>query len=256
MSQRSLAKRLWYGFLHITCRLGSVIFFHTRVSGRDNIPQTGGALVMSNHQSNFDPVLVGLASHRRLNFLARLTLFRFPPFRWLIHSLDSIPIDRDGTGLGGLKETLSRLKRGELVLMFPEGTRTRDGDIAPLKPGFVAIARRAGVPLLPVAIDGAFQAWPRWRKLPGRSIIHIAFGPPVEPVLIARLDDEQLVAEIAARMQACFEIARQGRHRAGANYQEWVGNGSCEVHELVEITRSQNPLRAQSRPLLSAQRQK
>jgi 1-acyl-sn-glycerol-3-phosphate acyltransferase len=215
MSQRPLAKRLWYGFLHLTCRLLSVVVFRTRIAGREYVPRTGGALVLSNHQSHFDPVLVGLASHRRLNFLARQTLFRFAPFRWLINSLDSIPIDRDGSGVGGLKETLKRLKRGEFVLIFPEGTRTSDGEIASLKPGFVALARRAGVPLLPVAIDGAFQAWPRWQKLPGRSVIHIAFGPVIEPELIARLDDEQLVAEVGARMDACFAVARQSRQRAG-----------------------------------------
>jgi 1-acyl-sn-glycerol-3-phosphate acyltransferase len=200
---------------------------------------------MSNHQSNFDPVLVGLASHRRLNFLARQTLFRFAPFRWLISSLDSIPIDRDGTGLGGLKETLKRLKRGEMVLIFPEGTRTSDGEIAPLKPGFVAIARRAGVPLLPVAIDGAFQAWPRWRKLPGRSVIQVAFGPPIGPDQLAGLDDEQLMSEVAKRLQACLSVVRKSRQRAGCGCSPIFGTAdhweaNIKMHELA-LTRARRP---------------
>jgi 1-acyl-sn-glycerol-3-phosphate acyltransferase len=210
MSQRSIAKQVWYEFLHVVCRLAAVVVFRTRVSGRQFVPKTGGALVLSNHQSHFDPVLVGLACDRRLNYLARETLFGFAPFRWLIHSLDAIPIDREGLGLGGLKETLRRLKCGELVLIFPEGTRTRDGQISALKPGFVALARMGKVPLLPVAIDGAFDAWPRWKKLPRRAKIHLAFGPPITPDEVDALDDEQLIAAIASRLQQCHTIAQGG----------------------------------------------
>ena len=123
----------------------AVVVFRIRCFGREHVPPSGGGLVMSNHQSNMDPVLVGLATNRRLNYLARETLFAFAPFRWLIKSLDAIAIDREGLGLAGLKETLRRLKRGELVLIFPEGTRTRDGEIAPLKSGFCAVARRIRV---------------------------------------------------------------------------------------------------------------
>ena len=172
-------------------------------------------MVLSNHQSQFDPVLIGLTSDRRMNFLARQSLFRFPPFRWLINSLDAIPIDRDGTGLGGLKETLKRLKRQELVLIFPEGTRTSDGEVAPIKPGFVALARRAGVPLLPVALDGAFQAWPKSQKYPGRAIVQVVYGPPIMPEQLDALDDAQLVAEVQSRLVACHAAARQARLRAG-----------------------------------------
>ena len=101
-----------------------------------------------------------------MNYLARETLFRFAPLGWLIHSLDAIPIDRDGLGLNGIKESLRRLKRGEMVLIFPEGTRTRDGEMAPFRPGFTVLAARSKAWILPVAIEGAFDAWPRSRKLP------------------------------------------------------------------------------------------
>jgi 1-acyl-sn-glycerol-3-phosphate acyltransferase len=214
MADRSLPKRLWYDFLQVFCRLTAVTLFGTRVWGRQNVPPTGGMLVMSNHQSHFDPLLVGLAIDRRLNSLARKSLFKFTPFRWLIESLNAIPIDREGIGLGGIKETLKRLKRGELVLIFPEGTRTANGEIAPLKTGFVALARRGNVPLLPVGIDGAFDAWPRWKKLPGKALIHIAIGQPLLPEEAAKLDDEALVAELERRMRACHAEARQSRLQA------------------------------------------
>ena len=213
MAQRSFGKCLWYDCLHVMCRLLAVIVFQTRVFGRQYVPKVGGALVLSNHQSQLDPVLVGLAADRRLNYLARRTLFRFAPFRWLIDSLDAIPIDRDGTGLGGLKETLKRLRNGELVLIFPEGTRTSDGEVAKLKPGFVALARRAGVPLLPVGVDGAYQAWPRGAKLPRRAEIHVVFGQPVTPSEIESWDDHALITEVESRIRTCHAAARRGREQ-------------------------------------------
>ena len=214
MAQRSLPKRIWYDFLRIVCRLAGTVAFGIRVRGRELVPRAGGALVMSNHQSHLDPVLVGLASDRRLNYLARQTLFRFAPFRWLISSLDAIPLDREGLGLNGLKETLRRLKRGELVLIFPEGTRTRDGEVGVFKPGFCALARRANVPLMPVAIEGAFDSWPRTRPLPFPAMIHIHFGPPLTAEDISQFDDEGLVAEMHRRISACHAEARRLRERA------------------------------------------
>src|SRR5262245_1475162 len=111
--QRSLAKRLWYNFLRVFFRMLAVVVFRIRVRGREHIPKEGGLIVLPKHQSHLDPILVGLCFDRRLNSLARDTLFGFPPLRWLINSLDAIPLDREGIGLGGLKESLKRLKTGE-----------------------------------------------------------------------------------------------------------------------------------------------
>jgi len=214
MAERSLARRLWYEYLRLVCRLLGVALYRVRCTGRENVPATGGVLVLSNHQSQFDPVLVGLAIDRRLNYLARETLFRFAPFRWLIKSFDAIPIDREGLGLAGLKETLRRLKRGELVLIFPEGTRTPDGEVHPLKPGFSALARRCNVPLLPVAVDGAFDAWPRWQPLPGLSTIHVHIGEPISAEQSKAFDERALVVEVERRIRDCHEVVRARRLKA------------------------------------------
>ena len=211
---RSLPDRAWYAFLKYLARLTAVVMFRIRCRGREFVPSAGGGLVLCNHQSNLDPVLVGLSSHRQLNYVARLTLFRFAPLGWLLRSLDSIPIDREGTGVGGIKETLRRLKRGELVLLFPEGTRTPDGEVQAIKPGFSALARRSGVPLIPVAVAGAFEAWPRHRPFPQCGVIHVQFGAPIEPADVAQLTDEQLVQEVERRIRACQTQARQSRQRA------------------------------------------
>jgi 1-acyl-sn-glycerol-3-phosphate acyltransferase len=210
MSQRSRTKRVGYYILRVLARLVAVLFFCIRCKGRDHIPD-GAALVCSNHQSFFDPVLVGMAFNGRLNYLARKTLFGFAPFRWLIEFLDAIPIDREGFGLGGIKETLTRLKRGEMVLVFPEGTRTHTGEVNPLKPGFVAVARRSRAALLPVAVDGAYDAWPRNARLPRLSRIHVCIGEAITPEFGANLDDEALVVELERRIRHCHAQARQGR---------------------------------------------
>jgi 1-acyl-sn-glycerol-3-phosphate acyltransferase len=146
-----------------------------------------------------------------MNYLARDSLFRVPVLSQLIAFLDAIPIDREGGGLAGLKETLRRLKGEELVLIFPEGTRTRDGEVAPLKPGFIAVARRSRAPLVPVALDGAFQAWPRTAWLPRLTRLAVVIGPPIWTADVESLSDDELLAELEQRMLNCHSRARELR---------------------------------------------
>ena len=214
MAQRSLTKRLWYDCLRVLCRVLGVAVFRIRVFGREHVPKNGGVLVVSNHQSHLDPILVGLACDRRLNYVARDSLFGFAPFAWLMMSLDAIPIDREGTGLGGLKESLRRLKDGEMLLIFPEGTRTRDGDVGQLKPGFLALARRAKVPLLPVGLDGAYESWPRRNLLPKPAVIQICFAAPLAPEMMSTMSDAELLSEVNARIRQSHALVREGRGRA------------------------------------------
>ncbi len=214
MANRSLAKRAWYEYLRVVLRMSAFSFFHLRCSGRENAPLAGGALVLSNHQSHLDPVLVGMVFERRLNYLARQTLFDIPLLGWMIESVDSIPIDREGLGLAGLKETLRRVKQEEMVLIFPEGTRTPTGELQTLKPGFAALAKRVKVPLVPVGIDGAFQAWPRSAPYPHTGTVRIHIGTPLLPDEAVGLDDRALVEEVERRIRACHAIARRSRLRA------------------------------------------
>jgi 1-acyl-sn-glycerol-3-phosphate acyltransferase len=211
MAERSRFKRIGYRALRSLCRLACVPLFQIRCTGHQHVPATGGVLVCSNHQSFLDPVLVGLGFRRHCNYLARETLFRFSPFGWLIAFVDAIPLDREGGGLRGLKETLKRLKRGEMVLIFPEGTRSPDGEIAKLKPGFLVLARRSGAALLPVAVDGAFDAWPRWALLPRPGVVRVCIGEPISPEVAATMTDEQLLAELETRIRDCHAVARRQR---------------------------------------------
>ena len=213
MTQRTLLQRIWYRLLQRFLQIIAIVVYRIRYSGQENIPAEGGVLIVSNHQSHFDPPMVGIGSRRRMNFLARKTLFDFGPLGWIIGSVDAIPIDRDGLGLGGIKESLKRLKRGEMVLIFPEGTRTSDGEIAPFRPGFTTLAVRSHAAILPVAIEGAFQAWPRQRKFPGFGRIRVHYGRPIQPEEYANLDERELLAEVEQRVRACLDTLRQVGNR-------------------------------------------
>ena len=213
MFRRSWAQRYVYAWFRVLSRLVGVVFFGLRCFGRHHMPRRGAVLVCSNHQSTLDPVLLGLTFDRRLNYLARKSLFDFGPFRWLIVFLDAIPIDRAGAGIAGLKEALRRIRRGEMVLIFPEGTRSQDGAVGPLEAGFCALARRAEVTLLPVGIDGAFDAWPRGAVTPRPSKIFVCVGQPIDAQNIRQLNDSSLVAELGQRIRQCHAQAREGRLR-------------------------------------------
>jgi 1-acyl-sn-glycerol-3-phosphate acyltransferase len=208
---RPLLARFWYRFIKAMVQLAAVVVYRVRYSGLHNIPTTGGVLAVSNHQSHLDPPLIGIGCPRPMNYLARSTLFRFAPFGWFIYSIGAIPIDREGVGLSGIKESLKRLKRGEMVLVFPEGTRTHDGEIAPFRPGFTTLAVRAKAAILPVAIEGAYQAFPRGRKLPGWGRVRVYFGDPIPPDAFAGRDEHELVAEVERRVRACQKHLRESK---------------------------------------------
>ncbi|MFV1964683.1 MAG: lysophospholipid acyltransferase family protein [Pirellulaceae bacterium] len=199
--------------LRYFARLAGILFFGLRCHGRHRLPKEGAVLVCANHQSYLDPIFVGLTLDRPINYVARQSLFEVRPIAWLINLLSSIPIHRDGMGLAGLKECLRRLKQGEMVLIFPEGTRSLDGNVTPLKPGFCMLARRGKVSLLPVGLDGAYDAWPRSAKLPRRARIHIVVGEAIPPDVVKELDDRTLVAELEQRIRECHAWARSGRQR-------------------------------------------
>ncbi len=207
--QRSLSSRIWYAVSKQVVHAAAALIYKARYTGIENVPLVGGVLIVSNHQSHLDPPMVGCGFPRRVNYLARATLFRFTPFRWLIRSYDAIPIDRDGFALGGIKETLRRLKRGEVVLIFPEGTRCQDGDIGVFKAGFTTIAARSGAYVLPIAIEGAFDVWPRRRSFPGLGTIHVHFGPPIAPRDVKAMDEEELLAETERRVRECHALLRR-----------------------------------------------
>jgi 1-acyl-sn-glycerol-3-phosphate acyltransferase len=177
--------------------------FHYRFAGRQHVPLEGPALIVSNHQSNLDPVLIGLACPRQLKFFARVGLF-FWPFSWWIRALGAVPIDRE-KALGGMKTTLKLLKQGEAVVVFPEGSRTYDGKMAEMLSGFCMLARRGGATIVPAAIDGAFHALPRGNIFPRLAEITLVICPPITPREITTMSDEELTKLVVDRIRGALQ---------------------------------------------------
>ncbi len=199
--QPSLANRIWYRLCQRVLQLFWVLLYRVRRTGLENIPAEGPILLTPNHQSHLDPPLVGCCCPHRMSYLGRASLFKFAPVAWFIRSLGAFPIEREGRGFGGIKETLRRLRRGEVIMIFPEGARTSDGRIHPFRPGIRMLAIRSGATIVPVAIEGAYQAWPRWRLFPRLGTIHIHFGEPLLPQTIQELGEDALVEEVERRVR-------------------------------------------------------
>jgi 1-acyl-sn-glycerol-3-phosphate acyltransferase len=194
---------LWYGVLWCPCYAISQAFFRYRFSGKSQVPLTGPVLVVSNHQSNLDPVLVGLASPRQLKYLARVGLFFFPLNLW-IRALGAVPIDREKGALAGIRKTLELLKQNNAVLVFPEGSRTPDGELHEMLPGFCLLARKSRATIVPAAIDGAFAALPRGSFLVRPHAISLAFEAPITPAQYEQMSDAELTELVTRRINEAF----------------------------------------------------
>lgn len=203
--------RALYVVLWVLSRTLGVAMFGVRTRFAEPLPRSGGLLVLSSHQSHLDPLLLGLATDRRLSSMARKSLYRFKPFGFVITALDAVPIDREASVLAGMKTVIERLKRGAAVIIFPEGTRTATGRLGEMKAGFSIIAKRAGVPIVPVAIVGAYECWPRTRRFPRPGRVRLEFGRIITPAEIAALDDAALTAEATRRLHELDAAARAAR---------------------------------------------
>ena len=172
-----------------------------------NVPdgrRLGGILLASNHQSYLDPLLIGIALDRPIHYLARQGIFRPRIFAWLLHTLSVHPV-RLGRVDGAAVRTAFRLLRsGEPLLVFPEARRTFDGLLGEFQPGVGRIAAHCGVPVLPVAIEGAFECWPRSRAFPLPARVGVAFGEPIWPGTSTGHAMTRAVAAQVARMRYCL----------------------------------------------------
>jgi 1-acyl-sn-glycerol-3-phosphate acyltransferase len=187
---------LFYEACYWVSWAGMSLGFSLRTEGGRHIPKTGPALLLSNHQSFLDPLLVGLTTRRHLCFLARQTLFRNRALARIIRMLNAVPIDQEGIGKEGLKIVLEQLEAGEAVVVFPEGHRTWDGKMLPLMPGTHLLVRRKPVPVVPIGIAGAYDAWPRDQKWPSCSPLFLPTGQGGIAVSVGRALDGRQLAEL------------------------------------------------------------
>ncbi|HSI64598.1 MAG TPA: lysophospholipid acyltransferase family protein [Candidatus Saccharimonadia bacterium] len=165
-----------YWFFYNLAKLLARGFYNHRVVGDPSLDIPGGVLIVSNHESFFDPPMVGIAFDQELHYLARKSLFSNPVARVLYRALNSIPVDQDRPDMTSLKTVIRFLKEGKRVLVFPEGSRTLDGDMLPGEPGVGLIVAKAGVPVLPVRIFGTRKALPRGGSFPQPADVTLVIG--------------------------------------------------------------------------------
>ncbi len=171
--------RGWY----IVLRAFFTVVFHTiwplRVTGREHVPRQGAAIIVCNHLSLVDPFVVGYAGDRIVNFMGKEELFRTPIIGFLIRKVGAFPVDRTRRDPAAMRTALQVLKSGELLGMFPEGTRSTTGEMLEFRAGAARLAARTEVPIIPAALHNTNKAMPPGKLLrPAR--ISIRFGEPFE----------------------------------------------------------------------------
>lgn len=207
--------RLWWHLLRVPCLIWFKLCYRFRCAGRGNIPRRGAILYIANHQSFLDPIIVGLATNRPFFALARKTLFKNPVFAWLIKTLNAIPVDQESVGdKGAMRACIEVLQRGQPLLIYPEGSRTLDGQVHAFAPGTMLLIRRGKPTVVPVALDGAFEAWPRGGPMRKTGRIACVIGEPIEAQTLLEMQTDEALEMLRRRVEALRqEIAADQRLR-------------------------------------------
>lgn len=145
-----------YAIIQPILRVFYRALFFVRISGKENVPKTGGFVLSANHKSAFDPPLLGSFLPRRMQYLAKRELFKYKFSNWFLRGIGAVPISRGGSDIATLKTIISLLKNNGIITVFPQGTR-KNKDINDVKSGAVLFAIKSQVPIVPAAIIGDYK---------------------------------------------------------------------------------------------------
>ena len=155
------------------------LYFRWRVFNPERVPLAGPVILASNHASYIDPPLVGAGIRRQINYLARDSIFHVPILAAILRSWEVVPVDRDGGTGRGLKEILSRLEQGGAIILFPEGTRSRHGELNPARSGIGLTVIKSSAPVVPVRVFGTHRAFGPHKRLPRPRRVMVKYGQPL-----------------------------------------------------------------------------
>jgi 1-acyl-sn-glycerol-3-phosphate acyltransferase len=187
-----------FNFCRAICRIVASVFFDLKAYGLENVPRTGGALMVANHASYLDPALVGVRIYRPLSFMAKSELFDIPVFGWIIRHCNAFPVQQGKGDRAAIEQTIQTLKSGHILNLFPEGSRTADGQLQKIQKGVALIAKRAGVPIVPAVLIGSFEAWPKGRVIFQSHPVRVLYGPPID---VSRMKAEEITLLIERRFK-------------------------------------------------------
>lgn len=165
-----------YRFLQIVFRLLFYTVFRTRVYGRENIPKEGAVILAANHASNIDPPLMASLIERPISYMAKIELFENPIFGAAIRRCHAFPVKRGASDRGAIKAAVTVLKEGHMLGLFPEGTRSKTGELQKAEAGIALIASMTGAPIVPVAILNSHRIFANGGLLPQ---LRIMYGAPI-----------------------------------------------------------------------------
>jgi 1-acyl-sn-glycerol-3-phosphate acyltransferase len=164
-------------------------YFRVRVVGRQHLPPHGGVIVAPNHVSNLDPPIIGSQFWRHHYTVGKRELFRSPLVAMILRQWGAIAVDRNRPGKELVADLVAYLQQGEALLLFPEGTRSRDGRLGKAQRGVAMLALAAQVPVVPAFITGTRRAMPHGTYVPRPHRVTVAFGPPIWPEDFTHLVD-------------------------------------------------------------------
>jgi 1-acyl-sn-glycerol-3-phosphate acyltransferase len=177
------------------------VAFRLKTSGRENVPRTGAAILVANHASFLDPILIGICARRPVRFLVANDFYRDPRLHLALRWLGAIPVGGDAGSIRSFRRIGDVIKNGSLLGIFPEGGITRDGAMKPFRAGAAVLALRTGVPLVPIYLDGTFAALPRYAKWPRFVPVTVRIGNPI-PVTARRNPSSDEIAELSESLRS------------------------------------------------------
>jgi len=215
---KRILRKVWFEIARWVCRVFCIIFFDLRVYGRENIPNKGAFILISNHQSFLDPLFCGVGIRRHLNFLARDSLFANSFFSMVLSSVNTIPVRRGEADLSAIRKVIARLEAGQGVCLYPEGTRSADGRIGELRKGFGLLSSRSGAALIPTIVEGAFECWPKGKRLfsPGRVVV--CYSEPISSELVSSMGAGELIRLVTERLRGLQNDCRRKEGREPFDY--------------------------------------
>ncbi len=218
---------LIYGALWIFFNLVGRLLFGYRAIGRDQIPREGGVLVAANHASYLDIPFLGCGMRRRARFLGRSNLFPNPFLNRILQSLGWIPMRQDRLDRQGFGLAISLLRAGQVVVIYPEGSRTQDGRLGAGKPGIGMLVAETRCPVVPAYIAGTFEVLPIGARRIRRHPISVRFGSPIDfSADLQRLNGKDFYRHVSETVMA--RIAGLGRQGATATGEARTQEGQSE----------------------------
>jgi 1-acyl-sn-glycerol-3-phosphate acyltransferase len=208
---------LFYRVVHWILTKGSRLLWRVKVVGVERVPEQGGFVLAPSHRSMMDIPLAAIVTKRRIRFMGKASLFRIPVLGTLFTWLGGFPVARDGTDRKAVRDSVAMLETGEVLCVFPEGTRQNGEKIQPLQPGAAYLALRSGEPIVPIGIAGSEEILRDHKApIPRFARVVIVVGEPIVPEtrtggVVAREKVDALTATLADSLQSLYDQAYEVR---------------------------------------------